>query len=280
MHIDAGAFETYRNEIANAFNSAGQAGISSMPKTDGLGERFVIRFDGSNTRAEETLRRNSGNAITNIVEGQRQMVRDALSAGLARGDGPRTTALDLVGRINKQTGLRSGGLIGLTGPQADALGTARNAIKTGDYASYLSRSTRNKTFDKYVFKARDKDIPIPAAIEQKMFEGMSNNMLKLRGETVARTETLGILHAGRREAFLQAVDTGKVQSSEVEREWQDSGLPNTRDSHLAMDGETVGLDEPYSNGLMYPGDPSGEASEVINCACTEAMRINFLSRIT
>lgn len=35
-----------------------------------------------------------------------------------------------------------------------------------------------------------------------------------------------------------------------------------------MDGETVAYDEPFSNGLMFPGDPStGDAGEVANCTC-------------
>jgi uncharacterized protein with gpF-like domain len=42
----------------------------------------------------------------------------------------------------------------------------------------------------------------------------------------------------------------------------------TRDSHRLMDGETVGVNEEFSNGLMYPGDPSGDPSEVYNCRCT------------
>jgi len=36
-----------------------------------------------------------------------------------------------------------------------------------------------------------------------------------------------------------------------------------------MDGETRPFNEPYSNGLMYPGDPGGSAEEVINCRCVE-----------
>lgn len=41
----------------------------------------------------------------------------------------------------------------------------------------------------------------------------------------------------------------------------------TRDSHRAQDGQTVPIDQPFRNGLMYPGDPSGAPGEIINCRC-------------
>lgn len=46
-----------------------------------------------------------------------------------------------------------------------------------------------------------------------------------------------------------------------------TGGPNPRPSHEAMDGETVGLNEPFSNGMNGPGDPSGGADEVAGCTC-------------
>jgi HK97 family phage portal protein len=37
--------------------------------------------------------------------------------------------------------------------------------------------------------------------------------------------------------------------------------------HPELDGETVKLSEPFSNGLMYPGDPSGDQEETAQCQC-------------
>jgi len=32
----------------------------------------------------------------------------------------------------------------------------------------------------------------------------------------------------------------------------------------------IAIDQPFTNGLMYPLDPSGSAAEVINCRCVLA----------
>lgn len=37
--------------------------------------------------------------------------------------------------------------------------------------------------------------------------------------------------------------------------------------HIRLHGEVVRIDEPFSNGLMYPGDRNGPLEEFINCRC-------------
>lgn len=49
--------------------------------------------------------------------------------------------------------------------------------------------------------------------------------------------------------------------------WHTRG-PNPRASHAAQDGETVDIDDVFSNGLRYPGDyAAGEIDETANCHC-------------
>lgn len=43
---------------------------------------------------------------------------------------------------------------------------------------------------------------------------------------------------------------------------------NPRSSHSRMSGQTVPLDDTFSNGMRWPGDPSGGAAEVANCVCS------------
>jgi len=42
---------------------------------------------------------------------------------------------------------------------------------------------------------------------------------------------------------------------------------NPRPSHAAMNGQTVGIDEPFSNGAKWPGDPALGADGVAGCEC-------------
>lgn len=41
-----------------------------------------------------------------------------------------------------------------------------------------------------------------------------------------------------------------------------------RSEHQLLNGETVEVDEPFSNGMMWPGDPIGGAKNNSNCQCT------------
>ena len=80
----------------------------------------------------------------------------------------------------------------------------------------------------------------------------------------ARTMITGAENAGRLQGYRDLAERGLI----TEKIWMATLSPRTRDSHRLVDMETVGIDESFSNGLMYPGDPSGEPAEVYNCRCT------------
>jgi HK97 family phage portal protein len=78
---------------------------------------------------------------------------------------------------------------------------------------------------------------------------------------VARTETASAAGFGQHSAAEQG--NAKTHT------WITSRDDRVRELHSDIDGEEQPLDEAYSNDLMYPGDPSGDAEEVINCRCVE-----------
>jgi SPP1 gp7 family putative phage head morphogenesis protein len=75
----------------------------------------------------------------------------------------------------------------------------------------------------------------------------------------ARTAINGAENAGRMDAMLAKGGSKRWVAVMDER---------TRASHASINGEVVPVAEPFSNGLMYPGDPSGPPEEVYNCRCT------------
>lgn len=92
-----------------------------------------------------------------------------------------------------------------------------------------------------------------------------------RALTIARTEGGRIQSQSAMDACYKARDIG----ADVVKQW-DSTLDNdTRKSHKRVDGEIRELDEPFSNGLDYPRDPSGGAAEVVNCRCALLQRARW-----
>lgn len=80
----------------------------------------------------------------------------------------------------------------------------------------------------------------------------------------ARTMVTGAECAGRNDSYKELESRGIV----LKKVWIATPDNRTRDSHLELDGEEVDVNEEFSNGCMYPGDPSGDPSEVYNCRCS------------
>ena len=57
----------------------------------------------------------------------------------------------------------------------------------------------------------------------------------------------------------------------VEKQW-DTG-PNARDSHAAMNGQRVPIDDNFSNGAYWPGDDNLPLGEVCGCNCSTSVII-------
>lgn len=92
-----------------------------------------------------------------------------------------------------------------------------------------------------------------------------------RAKTITRTEGHRIQQTSSRDAQYAA----KAKGADVVKQWDATLDGKTRDSHARVDGEIKELDEKFSNGLMFPGDPSGGAAEVVNCRCTSNTRARW-----
>jgi len=83
-----------------------------------------------------------------------------------------------------------------------------------------------------------------------------------RAMAIARTESSGAMSQG---SWDQAQESGIF----VAKEWLSFEDDKTRETHLlAMAEGIIPISETFNNGLSYPLDPNGDASEVVNCRCT------------
>lgn len=90
----------------------------------------------------------------------------------------------------------------------------------------------------------------------------------------ARTMVTGAQNSARLDAFKR----GEEMGIEMEKMWLATHDDRTRDTHRELDYVQIPLDEEFANGLMEPGDISGDPSEVYNCRCSMRSVIKKLDR--
>lgn len=236
--------------------------------------RFGFAFNMTNPRVQQYLSQHSGNLITEFGVESRQAIRNVMSAGFDAGQNPRTTALDIAGRVGRN-GRRSGGVVGLNRPQAGAVINAKDELRNLD-SNYFSRKRRDRRFDAMVRRAIESGEPLTADTINRITGRYSDRLLNLRGETIARTEALNALNEANDEAMRQVVQEGLAEEGAVRRVWDASGDSRTRADHAVADGQERGLNEPFLVGgfsMMRPGD--GPASQVVNCRCVIRNQVDF-----
>lgn len=123
---------------------------------------------------------------------------------------------------------------------------------------------------------------ITAQVSRCIATGMSYQQMaqQLAGQTnigfnnavrIARTEG----HRIQCQSGMDACYKAKEKGADVVKQWDSTLDVKTRSSHVDVDGEIKELNEKFSNGLMFPGDPSGRPEEVINCRCALLQRARW-----
>ena len=116
---------------------------------------------------------------------------------------------------------------------------------------------------------------VTAAVTKAVLQGQTVPQLAASIAGIAAMDQRAAMKAART-AITSAHSLGKLKGYEraagmgidVEKQWLAALDSRTRGSHRHLDGEVVKLDAEFSNGLKYPGDPDGPASEIYNCRCT------------
>lgn len=175
----------------------------------------AMPFNMVNPRAVKWAETRAAALVKEISEDTRAVIRSIVVDSFEKGVQPRTTA-----RLIRAT-------IGLT--ERDALAVAR-----------------------YRFELIEKGLDIDKALKQA--EKYASELLQVRAETIARTETLRASNEGQKELWRQAEEMGLLDRR-MKQMWiaTEDACPECEE----LDGTTIGMDEDFDGPPLHP-----------NCRCT------------
>lgn len=132
---------------------------------------------------------------------------------------------------------------------------------TGRKITFIQNTTKQK-INKIIDQARQEAQTASEVQEilltklDKTYETFSAS----RSLMIARTEVGGASSFGQFEAGRLSGANFKI--------WNTAKDPEVRPTHQPLNGVKVGINDKFPNGLSFPLDPMGAASEVINCRCS------------
>lgn len=286
LGIVLAAFRPLQLALSRAFNASGSRTSSLLPRLRRAdGRMALVIFDPLSERAARIAQRISAQLVTRITEEQRALVRAVIADGLRQQLAPAAIATQLVGRVNRATGRREGGVIGLNGPQSQWLLNMRSELASGSPArmrNYFARELRDRRFDPIVLAAIEAGRALSSADIDMVSRSYSNNLRRSRGRMIAQMETGKAIFAARNEAIRQAFENNALPEDAIIRRWRSSRDELVRETHVELDGQEVrGLGQPFValNGdrMMHPLDDSlgADISNTANCRCSEDIEIDF-----
>jgi len=239
----ATAFSGYRARIQLVTRDAAAYFGKAIP---GVPVKTVgVAFDYLNPRVVDAVRQLDSKMMQTLATDTRQTVRDIIQKGLESGAGPRQTA----------RALRD--VLALSPNQLAAVQNYRDALVAGDKGKALGYELRDKRFDGITKRGA----LTPAQVD-KMQAAYRSRMIAFNAETNARTATLDAFKLGQELSWKDAKDKGLLGERDVlVKQWKGVMDDRERPEHVALEGETVPIDVPYSNGEMIPGEST------YNCRC-------------
>lgn len=284
LNLDRAAYSPLDEAIRRAFGGGGHSTVAGMPALrDPNGAQAVIRFDAQAYRAVEWLRQNSLSEL--MVRIDKEVARATIADGLERGRGARRIGLDLAGRINRATGRREGGIIGLSDPQAQHVLSMRERLLSGDpdeMAKVFTMKRRDRRYDRTIQKAINEGRAVASEDVDRIAGRYSDRLLQLRAETIAQDQGMAAFNAAQMEAYEQAIERGAVDEAALQKTWRTNLDGRERFTHHQMNKQKVGFREGFQSPsgavLKYPHDPDAPAEERIRCRCRMDITIDFLAR--
>lgn len=245
------AFIPLRQRLRNTTERGFKYAVQDLPKAGKVNGTVSVMFDHLNPDVITAIRDLETKVVTTLKDDIRETVKAYIENGLRDGVNPRAISRDL----------RS--IIGLAPNQEQAVSNFERALRgENPNASPTDYALRDKRFDRLLAKADE--------LTEKQIETMTaayrRKMLAFNAETNARTASLDAMKVGQQLSWRNAVEKGIVSGGSLTKRWSGVLDDRERPEHLAMQGETVGWDDDYSNGEYTPGDST------FNCRCVSIFR--------
>lgn len=154
----------------------------------------------------------------------------------------------------------------------DIKGFQRMQVTVEDVEQYgdLDRQNISKAKDS---KWNKSNIKKSIVVGGGLLLGVKTIMRRTAGITAKKNQNYANLHnrdmatyaenIARLDGMFRARDMG----FDIQKQWRATLDNRTRDSHARLDGITIELEELFSNGIIYPRDPTGTPDEIMNCRC-------------
>lgn len=258
------AFAVVRAEVRGGVEDAARAFGRDFPRT---AQMPGIAFDVLNPRIVDAIRVLNTRVVATLTDDVRETVRAHVENGLRDGIGPRAIARDLRG------------VIGLGPSQLQEVQNFRDALLGQNGRRWQDYTLRDRRFDGVLRRlAGPEDAGLPAARVDAMTETYLRRRIAQNTGTIARTAALDAQKLGQRLTWEAAVERGDVDGERLMKRWAGVMDDRERDEHVAMEGETVGWDEPYSNGQMQPGENEFNCfipGTVVEGAFVAGLKVNY-----
>ena len=152
---------------------------------------------------------------------------------------------------------------------AEAIGFEYNTEQTRRYLKEMAKGRARAINDATYRK-------LQAAIDDDDEENTPAHVFEVREnkDSITFGRSLALAAAGWaaiHEAPHQAEQQGIEKT--VEKRWVTG--TNPRQEHAMMNGETVPVDEPFSNGCFWPGDENGDPDTTCGCNCSTTVIITY-----
>ncbi len=283
-NMDVDNFDEVAAVIAVGFIAGGALAFSTIPRgqKNPNGTPANREFSGGKQSERRAISAMVTSLVSSVNPSTRRAVRATIQTGKRAGKAATTIARDLVGVSNPATGVRQGGVIGLSGRDAKTLMSVNDGFINGDKArisSYFNLKNRDSSLDKRLRVVIDEGGDVGNDLLMEVRAGLRNNFLFARATLTSDLEARNSIDGGRKAGYQRIMDNGLVERGPT-KIWRTFLDGQTRQSHRNVNGDEVGIDENFTVGgetLPAPRDSSlgASAGNIINCRCYSEVNLTY-----